>query len=75
PISISDGLEKDINIFYAGASKRKDGRIVTGGGRVLTVTATSRSLKEAREKVYRNIPHIDFEGCHFRRDIAAREVN
>jgi len=75
PIGISDRLEKDINIFYAGAAERNDGKIVTSGGRVLTVTATGRTLKEAREKVYRNIPHIDFEGCHFRRDIAAREVN
>jgi len=75
PISISDRLENDINIFFAGAVKRNDGKIVTSGGRVLTVTATGRTLKEASEKVYRNIPHIDFEGCHFRRDIAAREVN
>ncbi|MCX5992957.1 MAG: phosphoribosylamine--glycine ligase [Chloroflexi bacterium] len=74
PITISDSLEKDVNIFYAGAAKRGDG-IVTSGGRVLTVTATGRSMKEAREKVYRNMPYINFEGCHFRRDIAAREVN
>jgi phosphoribosylamine--glycine ligase len=75
PITISDRLEKDVNIFYAGAAKRGGGSIVTGGGRVLTVTATGRSMKEAREKVYRNMPYINFEGCHFRRDIAAREVN
>ncbi len=75
PISISDKLDKDINIFYAGAIERDGGKIVTSGGRVLTVTATGRSLKEAREKVYRNIPLVNFEGCHFRRDIAAREVN
>jgi len=75
PISISDKLDKDINIFYAGATERAGGKIVTSGGRVLTVTATGRSMKEAREKVYHNIPYINFEGCHFRRDIAAREVN
>jgi len=75
PITISDRLEKDVNIFYAGAGKRGDGSIVTSGGRVLTVTATGRTMKEAREKAYRNMPYINFEGCHFRRDIAAREVN
>jgi phosphoribosylamine--glycine ligase len=75
PINVSDRLEKDANVFYAGAGKRGDGSIVTSGGRVLTVTATGRTLKEAREKVYRNMPYINFEGCHFRRDIAAREVN
>ena len=75
PINISDRLEKDTNIFYAGASKRGDGSIVTSGGRVLTVTAKGRTMKEARDRVYRNMPYIDFEGCHFRRDIAAREVS
>jgi len=74
-ISISDRLEQDVNIFYAGAKKRADGRIVTDGGRVLTVAATGKTLKDAGEKVYRNIPHINFEGMHYRTDIAAREVN
>jgi len=74
PITISDRLERDVNIFYAGAGKRDDGNIVTSGGRVLTVSALGSTLKEAREKVYRNMSNIDFEGCHFRRDIAAREV-
>lgn len=74
PISISDKLGKDINIFYAGAKRTDDGQILTDGGRVLTVTATGKTIKEAREKVYANIPFISFEGCHFRRDIAEREV-
>ncbi len=74
-ISISDRLEQDVNIFYAGAKKRADGRIVTDGGRVLTVAATGKTLKDAGEKVYRNIPHINFEGMHYRTDIATREVN
>ncbi len=74
-ISVSDKLEQDVNIFYAGAKKRADGRIVTDGGRVLTVAATGKTLKAARDKVYRNIQHINFEGMHYRTDIAAREVN
>jgi len=74
-ISVSDKLEKDVNIYYAGAKKRPDGRVVTDGGRVLTVTATGKTLKEARENVYRNIPYVNFEGMHYRTDIAAREVN
>ena len=74
-ISVSDQLEQDVNIFYAGAKKRLDGSIVTDGGRVLTVAATGKTLKDAREKVYRNIPHINFQGMQYRTDIAAREVN
>ena len=74
-ISVSDRLEKDVDIYYAGAKKREDGRVVTEGGRVLTVAAMGKTLKDAREKVYRNIQHINFEGMHYRTDIAAREVN
>ncbi len=75
PIAISDKIDKDINIFYAGAKTQEGGQIVTNGGRVLTVTATGATMKDAREKVYRNIKYINFEGCHYRKDIAAREVS
>ena len=74
-ISVSGKLEKGVNIFYAGARRREDGQVVTDGGRVLTVTATGRTLKEARETAYRNIQYVNFTGMHYRRDIAAREVN
>ena len=74
-INVSDKLEKDINIYYAGAKKLDDGRIVTDGGRVLTVAAVGKTLKDARDKVYRNIQYVNFKGMHYRTDIAAREVN
>ena len=37
---------------------------------MLTVVATGKTIAEAREKVYANIPRIQFEGCHYRKDIA-----
>jgi phosphoribosylamine--glycine ligase len=75
PITVSDKIDKDINIFYAGAKIGDGGRTVTDGGRVLTVTSTGRTIKDARDKVYSNIQYINFEGCHYRKDIAAREVS
>ncbi|RPJ63589.1 MAG: phosphoribosylamine--glycine ligase [Dehalococcoidia bacterium] len=75
PITVSDKIDKDISVFYAGAKMLDDGQIVTDGGRVLTVTATGKTMKEARDKVYRNIVHINFKDCHYRKDIGAREVN
>ncbi|MCX6007272.1 MAG: phosphoribosylamine--glycine ligase [Chloroflexi bacterium] len=75
PITVSNKLDKDVTVFYAGAKKMDDGQILTDGGRVLTVTATGKTMKEARDKVYRNIVHVNFEGCHYRKDIASREVN
>ncbi len=75
PVTVSDKIDKGIHIFYAGAKMGDGGQIVTDGGRVLTVTATGRTMKDARDKVYRNIKHVNFEGCHYRKDIATREVS
>ena len=68
-----DKLNDDIMVFHAG-TKLQDSQVYTDGGRVLTVTATGKNMAEARARVYRNITQIKFDGCHYRRDIAAREV-
>ena len=69
PISGLDDLDKDIVVFHAG-TKVSEGKVLTNGGRVLTVVATGGTIAEAREKVYNNITRIHFEGCHYRKDIA-----
>ena len=69
PISGLDNLDKDILVFHAG-TKLASGQVLTSGGRVLTVAAMGKTLAEAREKVYGNLPRIHFEGCHYRQDIA-----
>ena len=73
PITGLDEVDDDVMVFHAG-TKSKDGAICTDGGRVLTVTAVGRNIAEARERVYHNISRITFSGCHYRRDIGAREV-
>ena len=73
PIEGLDRVDKDVLVFHAG-TKAREGKIVTDGGRVLTVAATGKTMAEAREKVYSNITRIHFEGCHYRKDIAAREL-
>jgi phosphoribosylamine--glycine ligase len=70
PINGLDEVDKDILIFQAGTKAGEVGQVLTSGGRVLTVVAAGKSLAEAREKVYHNIPRIHFEGCHYRQDIA-----
>jgi phosphoribosylamine--glycine ligase len=70
PISGLDDVDKDIMIFHAGTKAGGGGQVLTSGGRVLTVAATGRNLAEAREKVYKNINRIHFEGCYYRKDIA-----
>ncbi|MFC1928884.1 phosphoribosylamine--glycine ligase [Chloroflexota bacterium] len=70
PITGLDNLDKDILVFHAGTKVGPRGEVLTDGGRVLTVVATGRTLAEAREKVYANIPRIHFEGRHYRKDVA-----
>ena len=60
--------DPDIVVFHAGTDI-KDGKLITNGGRVLTVTATGKTLKEAKEKCYRAVNKIHFEGAHYRKDI------
>jgi len=75
PITGLDKLDREILVFHAGTKLGENSQILTNGGRVLTITATGQTLAEARRKVYQNISLIHFEGCHFRKDIAAREVD
>jgi len=59
-----------VHVFHAGTSRSADGTVVTAGGRVLGVGATGASTKEARERAYRGVACVHFDGMHFRRDIA-----
>lgn len=57
-------------VFHAG-TVLKDGRLVTGGGRVLAVCASGSSFEAARSVAYEGVSRIRIEGAHYRRDIAA----
>jgi phosphoribosylamine--glycine ligase len=75
PINGLDRINNDIMVFHAGTRRGENSQIFTDGGRVLTVAATDKTIAEARDKVYENLPLINFNGCYYRKDIAAREVN
>lgn len=64
-------LDPDVVLCHAG-TKRKDGVLVTDGGRVLGVCAKGKSIAEAREKAYRNVAKIHFDGMHYRKDIGIK---
>lgn len=57
-------------VFHAGTSVNSTGELVTGGGRVLNVTALGSTIGEAREMAYRAADKINFSGMQLRRDIA-----
>lgn len=64
-----DRVDDDVLVFHAG-TKLDGGRVVTNGGRVLTVVAMGTTLGEVRERAYDNVRRISFEGAHYRTDIA-----
>jgi phosphoribosylamine---glycine ligase len=62
-----------VKVFQAGTSVR-DGTFYTAGGRVLGVTARAATLQTAVDHAYEAVRKIQFEGAHYRSDIAARAL-
>lgn len=60
-------------VFHAGTA-RDDGRLVTAGGRVLTVVGRGASYRDAIDVAYRAASHIHFPGVQFRSDIGRRTL-
>ncbi len=80
PVSYKKGFEikmdksvKD-SVYVAGA-EIKNGRLVTSGGRVLGVTATALTLKEALCAAYEKAEKISFKNAFYRRDIGLKALN
>jgi phosphoribosylamine--glycine ligase len=63
----------DVHVFHAG-TRRQNGAVVTSGGRVLAITALGDSVAAARARAYEAVAQIEFEGAHYRRDIALPPV-
>jgi phosphoribosylamine--glycine ligase len=62
-----------VQIFHAGTAKR-DGKIVAAGGRVLSVSATGKDVREARDRAYAAVDAIDWPEGFCRRDIGWRAL-
>lgn len=70
-----DELSDDCIIAHAGTKLNDKGEIVTSGGRVIAVTAHGHNIEEAREKAYRDVEKIKFEGVNYRHDIGLDLMN
>lgn len=73
-IALPATLPPGVDILHGGTKRQTDGTLVTSGGRVLGVVAHGASLAEAVRKAYAVVPTILFDGCHYRRDIGARQL-
>lgn len=71
-----DGLraerEADTFVFHAGTAAQH-GRVVTAGGRVLSVAALGTTVKDAAERAYRGVKSIQFQNAFYRTDIGRKD--
>ena len=69
-ITVGD-LDNGVVLCHAGTTK-KDGKLLTSGGRVLGVCAKGESLEDARKKAYANVEKVKFDKMHYRTDIGVK---
>jgi len=64
---------RDALVFHAGTAHR-NGRLVTSGGRVLTVVGRGETYRNAIDTAYAAASRIDFDGMQYRRDIGLKAL-
>ena len=60
-------------VYHAGTARR-DGNLITAGGRVLTVAGRGANFVEAMARAYAGVVQISFEGMQYRRDIGRKAL-
>ena len=80
PLSYQKGFEITMSDrakarTYVAGAVRKDGRLLSNGGRVLGVTATADTLPEAIKGAYDLVTEIHFDNAFYRRDIGKRALS
>jgi phosphoribosylamine--glycine ligase len=73
PITIPP-TDPGILVFHAGTRRHPDGRLVTNGGRVLTITAVAAAFADAQRASRDFAARVAFEGKQYRRDVGWREL-
>ena len=75
PISGLDVAERlpGVMVYHAGTARR-DGQLVTAGGRVLTVVGRGADFPEAISRAYAGAMQVSFEGMQYRRDIGQKAL-
>ncbi len=79
PTAYEKGFEIDIpeeisNSVYVAGVELKDNKLLTNGGRVLGVTATADTLKNAIELSYAKVEKIKFDNAYYRNDIGQKAL-
>lgn len=74
PITGIEEAEKEGAVVFHAGTKMEGDSVVTSGGRVLNVTATGTTLKDALTSAYQGVEKIFFEGAQYRTDIGAKAL-
>ena len=74
PISLPASAPGNVTIYHAGDRLDENGQLVTSGGRVLGVTATGPTLRQALHDAYAAARAVDFDGKDLRHDIGQRAL-
>ncbi len=78
PITGLDEIDENdhgVDVYFAGVDRGEDGRLVTSGGRVLSVSAVAENLETAVQKAYENAEKINYYNKMYRKDIARKGIN
>ncbi len=66
-----DDISPDANVFQAG-TVLDNGRLLTDGGRVLSIVGAGETLQEAIKSTYAEVKKVSFENAYFRSDIGVK---
>jgi len=75
PITFNHDECEDVQIFHSGTSKDKEGKIVSYGGRVLSIVCQGENFDSAFKMAYKVLENINFNGIYYRRDIGHQVRN
>ena len=64
---------QDLNCYYAGVI-RKDGQLLSKGGRIYMVTETGKEIKSIQKSLYEKLDKLDNTGMFYRKDIGNKGV-
>ncbi|PJZ69177.1 phosphoribosylamine--glycine ligase [Leptospira perolatii] len=73
PLEIPETGTKDILVFHAGTTK-KDGKLVSSGGRILGISSRGKDLLDSVNKVYSYLNKLHIPQTFYRKDIAKKAL-
>tara|TARA_B100000965_G_scaffold60990_1_gene46869 strand:+ start:1050 stop:2351 length:1302 start_codon:yes stop_codon:yes gene_type:complete len=69
PINLNQPENEDIQIFHSGTKFDNSGKLVTNGGRVLSIVSQGENFDNVFEKIYNFLNKVNYKGIFYRRDI------